>query len=186
MKIKKGRLQQIIREELTRVLNEEVGDGKLSPDEADDLSHLVKDAITDAQQDGEGADDAIEDDYFAANPPKDNPPSIWRNPSVVLKKGDPVKLNHLTFRGKEEELARGKIVNILPPTEWNKAMSTRGKSSGVKVAVELTFLPNPERARSTLGKKVGDIIYPAIEGVWYDHEHGKKEEDREEYFGPGI
>jgi len=178
MKIKRGRLQQIIREELTRVLSEEAGDGELDRDEAEKLKGLVGDAIADAQQDGEGADD-----YFAANPPKEGHPNPWGHKSVVLKKGDPVKLKHITFRGKEGELARGEIVDIKPPTEWHKAMST-GKSSGVNVAVKLTFLPEPERAQ-ILGK-VGDIIYPAIEGVWYDHEDGKEEEDRREILIPGT
>ena len=50
MKITKRKLQQIIREELTRVLNETVGDGELSDEEAAALRGLVGDAVTDARQ----------------------------------------------------------------------------------------------------------------------------------------
>ena len=60
MKIKRGRLQQIIREELTRVLSEEAGDGELTRDEADTLKALAGDAIADAQQDGAGNDGMID------------------------------------------------------------------------------------------------------------------------------
>jgi|10_taG_2_1085330.scaffolds.fasta_scaffold69209_3 DNA-binding helix-hairpin-helix protein with protein kinase domain len=50
MKITKGKLQQIIQEELG-LLNEEVGDGELSPEEAEKLKSLVGDAVADASQD---------------------------------------------------------------------------------------------------------------------------------------
>ena len=47
MKITKRKLQQIIQEELG-LLNEEVGDGELSPEEAEKLKRLVGDAVADA------------------------------------------------------------------------------------------------------------------------------------------
>ena len=57
MKITKSKLRQIIREEL-RLLNEEVGDGKLSREEAEELEALTADAVSDSLEDDDSKPDA--------------------------------------------------------------------------------------------------------------------------------
>ena len=84
MKIKRGRLQQIIREELTRVLSEEAGDGELTRDEADTLKALAGDAIADAQQDGAGNDGMIDVVQLSTPPDDYDTGEILRAPASVV------------------------------------------------------------------------------------------------------
>ena len=98
-----------------------------------------------------------------------------------LKVGDPVKLRHRSLMGADGKRPRGEIEKFIPAPE-----DYRGKGSGERAIVTLTFIPEDkiERAKALGLGEVGKKIFMPLEGIEIDSEHGKEESERTEYEEP--